>query len=60
MNFFERLLLFLQGTMNTPKAFGYFHMIWIVLTIVSIILLYRKRTEKNLKTVWSERILPPE
>ncbi len=51
MNFFERLLLFLQGTMNTPKAFGYFHIIWIILTIISIIFLYRKRSEKNLKTV---------
>ena len=51
MNFFERLLLFLQGTMNTPKAFGYFHIIWIILTIVSIIFLYRKKSENNLKTV---------
>jgi len=51
MNFFERLLLFLQGTMNTPKTFGYFHTIWIILTIVSIIFLYRKRSEKNLKTI---------
>ena len=51
MNFFERLLLFLQGTMNTPKAFGYFHIICIILTIVSIIFLYQKRSEKNLKIV---------
>lgn len=51
MNFFERLLLFLQSTMNTPKVFGYFHIIWIILTIVSIIFLYQKRNKINLKTV---------
>ena len=51
MNFFEKLLLFLQGTMETPEAFGYFHILWIILTIVSIIFLYRKRSEKNFKTV---------
>lgn len=51
MNFFERLLVFLQGTMNTPKAFGCFHIVCIILTIASIIYLYRKRSEKTLKTV---------
>lgn len=51
MNFFEKLLLFLQGTMNTPTAFGWFHLICIALTIISIIFLYRKKSEKELTIV---------
>lgn len=54
MNFFEKLLLFLQGTMETPKTFGWFHIMWIIITIISIILLYSKRnkySDKKLKVV---------
>ena len=54
MNFFEKLLLFLQGTMETPKTFGWFHIMWIILTLVSIILLYNKKhkySDKKLKTI---------
>ena len=54
MNFFEKLLLFLQGTMETPKTFGWFHIMWIVLTLFSIVLLYNKKhkySDKKLKTI---------
>lgn len=54
MNFFEKLLLFLQGEMNTPKSFGWFHIMWITLALLTIIFLYKKRKnykEKELKLV---------
>lgn len=54
MNFFEKLIYSLEGTMNVPKSFGWFHWMWIFLTIISIILLYKIKTkynEKQLKTV---------
>lgn len=54
MNFFEKLLLFLQGTMDAPKTFGWFHLMWIVLTIISIIMLYNKKhkySDKKLRLV---------
>lgn len=54
MNFLEKVLYFLQGTMETPKAFGWFHLIWIFLIVISIFILYKiknKYNEKQLKTV---------
>lgn len=54
MNIFEKILLFLQGTMETPKTFGWFHLMCIFFTIISIILLYNKKhkySEKKLKIV---------
>jgi len=54
MNFFEKLLLFLKGTMTTPTSYGWFHLMWIILVIISIILLYNKKkkhSEKKLKIV---------
>ena len=54
MNFFEKVLYFLQGTMETPKPYGWFHILCIVLTIISICVLYKlknKYSEKQLKTV---------
>ena len=54
MNLFEKIVLFLQGTMNTPTVFGWFHLMWISLTIISIIILYKiknKNNEKQLKIV---------
>lgn len=54
MNSFEKVLYILQGEMETPKAFGWFHFIWIFLVVTSLIFLYKKRknySEKQLKTV---------
>ena len=54
MNWFEKLLYFLQKEMKTPVTFGWFHILWIGITIVSIICLYlnrKKYNEKQLKLV---------
>ena len=54
MNFFGKLLLFLQSEMETPKSFGWFHLMWITLVIIAIIILYKKKdnyNEKQLKKV---------
>lgn len=54
MNLFESIVYWLQGTMERPKPFGWFHLLWIGLTIISIVLLYKRKdkySEKQLKTV---------
>jgi len=54
MNFFEKLLYMLQLEMNTPKAFGWFHLMWIGITVVLLIILFKLRkryNEKQLKIV---------
>ena len=54
MNLFEKILYLLQGEMETPKPFGWFHILWILLVIISLIVLFilRKRhNEKQLKIV---------
>ena len=54
MNFFEKIVYSLQGTMERPTPFGWFHLLWIALTIGSIIFLYTKKhkyNEKQLKLV---------
>lgn len=54
MNLFEKFLYFLQGTMEEPMAFGWFHWMWIGLTILSIFILFKLRdrySEKQLKWV---------
>ena len=54
MNFFEKFLYFLQGKMNTPVAFGWFHLLWLGLIIVSIFILYKLKhrfNERQLKFV---------
>lgn len=54
MNFFEKVIYFLQGEMKTPTAYSWFHLLWILFIIISVIFLYKKRTnysEKQLKTV---------
>ena len=49
MNFFEKILYWLQGTMERPTPFGWFHLIWIGLTILSIIILFKLRNKYNNK-----------
>jgi len=54
MNLFEKIIYSLQKTMETPKPFGWFHLLWISLTIISITILYllrNKYNEKQLKIV---------
>jgi len=54
LNFFEQMLYFLQGEMNTPKAFGWFHLLWIFLSFFTIFILYKLKpryNEKQLKIV---------
>lgn len=54
MNYFEKFLCFLQRLqMETPNAFGWFHIMWIVFIVIAIVLLYKykKNTEKELKVV---------
>ena len=54
MNLFENIIYKLNFEMKTPKPFGWFHLIWIVLVITAIIFLYVRRnnySDKQLKRV---------
>ncbi len=47
MNFFEKVLYFLQEEMTSPVSYGWFHFLWIGLTILSIFYLYKIRNKYN-------------
>lgn len=49
MNIFEKILLFLQGEMKTPTRFGWFHIMWIILALLTIYFLYKRRNKHNEK-----------
>lgn len=54
MNIFEKMLYLLQGEMIEPTAFGWFHILWLVLVIISIFILYKRimyHGEKQLKII---------
>ena len=54
MNLFEKFLYLLQGTMAEPESYGWFHLMWIALTLVSIFILFlcrKKHSDKQLKIV---------
>lgn len=54
MNFFEKILYFLQGEMTPPVSYGWFHFLCIGLTVLSIFCLYKikdKYSDKQLKIV---------
>lgn len=54
MNIFEKFLYMLQAEMETPKAFGWFHFVWIFLIVATLIILFKNKKkygEKQLKTV---------
>ena len=54
MSIFEKILYMLQVEMEEPKAFGWFHLMWIGLVIIVLILLYKiknKYSQKQLKIV---------
>lgn len=54
MNVFERIIYFLQMEMSEPKAFGWFHLMWIFLIVLSLLTLFilrKKYNDKQLKIV---------
>ena len=54
MNLFYKFLYFLQGEMEEPKPFGWFHLMWLFFVLVAIIFLYKNKkrnSEKQLKLV---------
>ena len=54
MNFFEKILYALQAQMNTPKPWGWFHIMWILLVIISLVILFnlrKKYSNKQLKII---------
>lgn len=54
MNIIEKFLYFLQGEMERPKSYGWYHILWIIISLVFIIYFYlrkNKNNEKTLKTI---------
>ena len=50
----EKVLYFLQGEMERPMPYGWFHILWIALSFVAIFVLFKlrhKKSEKQLKIV---------
>ena len=47
MNIFEKFIYFLQGDMNSPVSYGWFHLLWLVLSFVMIFILYKIRNKYN-------------
>lgn len=47
MNWFENIIYMLQKEMETPVPFGWFHLLWIFLSIISILILYKLRNKYN-------------
>ena len=45
MNIFEKILYALQVEMEEPKAFGWFHLLWIGLVIIAITILYKTKNK---------------
>ena len=54
MNWFENVIYMLQIEMEEPKPWGWFHLMWIFLVVISLIILFclrNKHSEKQLKIV---------
>ena len=54
MNIFEKVLYMLQLEMEEPKPFGWFHLMWIFLSIATLIMLFKARkkySDNQLKKV---------
>ena len=54
MNIFEKVLYMLQAEMQEPMTWGWFHLMWIGLSIISIVVLFKfknKYSDKQLKIV---------
>ena len=43
MNFFEKILYALQAEMNTPKPWGWFHIMWILFVVILLVILFNLR-----------------
>ena len=53
MNLFEKVLYFFQGEMERPVPFGWFHLLWLFLMILSIVILClnKNRSEHKLNKI---------
>lgn len=53
INIFEKFIYFLQEEITRPKIYGWFHLLWLLISIVFIIYFvkYKNYTEKKLKTI---------
>lgn len=54
MNCFEKILYMLQAQMETPKPYGWFHWMWIVFVVISLLILFllrKKYSNKQLKVI---------
>ena len=54
MNLFEKIIYMLQVEMDRPEPYGSFHLMWLAITIISILALYKLRNKysnKQLKIV---------
>ena len=53
MNSWEQIIYFLQGEMVRPEIYGWFHLLWIISSIIVLILLlcFGKNKEKKLKII---------
>lgn len=52
MNLFEKFLYMLQAEIETPKPLGWYHILWILIVLISIIILFifrKNNKEKQLK-----------
>ena len=52
MNFFEKIIAGLSGTMKTPQNYGWFHLMFIAITVVACVLcgfLFRKSSDKKVR-----------
>ena len=50
MNLFEKILYFIQQLeMETPKPYGWFHLLWIAMTVIAIFLLCRTKNAHSVK-----------
>ena len=47
MSFFESIIYSMQKTMPEPTSFGWFHWMWIIITFLSILILYKIRNRYN-------------
>lgn len=47
MNIFEKILYMLQAEMKEPKAYGWFHFMWIFLIITALIILFKNKSKYN-------------
>lgn len=41
MGFFEKIIYFLQGEMETPQIYGWFHILWLAITALAVFALCR-------------------